>query len=295
MTQMEFEQVVPDRDSSFKVAVFEAAHFTAPLHFHPEYELVLIEEGDGICFCGDYNGKFSQGHLALFGKGLPHFYLSEDRFYKAACRERCRSIYVQFGEHILPEQYERMPEFRTVNKVLKDADRGIGFQIQDRDEIIGLIRSMAKAEGIEKVLTLYRILDLLGRSQYMFLASSRFQHHSENLHPVCSKVISYLNTHYQQPISLDILAQNVCMNRSALCRRFKSITGKTIVTFLNELRVAYACTLMANTNKPISEIAYECGFRNLSHFNSVFKKCTQQTPCTYRNVYVVRYRHPDRT
>ena len=49
MTQMEFEQVVPDRDSSFKVAVFEAAHFTAPLHFHPEYELVLIEEGDGIC------------------------------------------------------------------------------------------------------------------------------------------------------------------------------------------------------------------------------------------------------
>lgn len=286
MTQMEFEQVVPDRDSSFKVAVFEAAHFTAPLHFHPEYELVLIEEGDGICFCGDYNGKFSRGHLALFGKGLPHFYLSDDRFYKATCREKCRSIYIQFKEQVLPEQYDRMPEFHAIRKVLKDADRGICFQIQDRDGIIGLIRSMADVRGVEKVLILYRILDLLGRSEYVFLASSRFRHHSKDLHPACSKVIAYLNDHYRQPISLDALAQDVCMNRSALCRRFKHITGKTIVTFLNELRVAYACTLMVNTNKPISEVAYECGFRNLSHFNSVFKKCTQKTPRDYRNIYL---------
>lgn len=283
---MEFERVVPDHDSSFKVAVFEAAHFTAPLHFHPEYELVLIEEGDGICFCGDYNGKFSQGHLALFGKGLPHFYLSDDRFYKTTCRERCRSIYVQFKELVLPEQYDRMPEFQMIRKVLRDADRGIGFQMRDRNEVIGLIRSMVDTRGVEKVLMLYRILDLLGRSEYVFLASSRFQHHSQNLHPACLKVITYLNDHYRQRISLDALAQSVCMNRSALCRRFKRITGKTIVTFLNELRVAYACTLMANTNKTISEIAYECGFRNLSHFNSVFKKCTQKKPRDYRSIYL---------
>lgn len=294
MAQMEFEQVIPDRDSSFKVAVFEATHFTAPLHFHPEYELVLIEEGDGICFCGDYNGKFSQGHLALFGRGLPHFYLSDDRFYKATCQEKCRSLYVQFKEQVLPEQYDRMPEFHTIRKMLKDADRGIGFQMRDCcNETIGLIRSLPDAKGIEKILILYRILDILSRSEYGFLASCRFLQHSENSHPICSKVISYLNEHYRQRILLDELAQSVCMNRAALCRRFKSITGKTIVTFLNELRVAYACTLMANTNKSISEIANECGFHNLSHFNSVFKKYTQETPCAYRNVYAVGYRRTD--
>ena len=82
MSKIALEYVVPNDESSFKVAVFENSHFTSPLHFHPEYEIVYIEKGDGYCFAGDGVVSFSPGDLYVFSSNLAHYFLSDKRFYE---------------------------------------------------------------------------------------------------------------------------------------------------------------------------------------------------------------------
>jgi len=286
MENLKFEKVIPDDESSFKTAIFENKHFTSPLHFHPEFEIVLIEEGDGLCFCGDYAGKFRSGDIAIFGKGLPHFYLSDTRFYQEECNQKCKSVYIQFKEEILPQDYKQMPGFKVIHHILKQSERGVYFPFKGGKKAAELIRSMINLKGFEKTIRLYEILNVLGGlNEYNILASCNFQNNDISLDPVYQKVISYINEHYRHEITLGELATKACMNPSSLCRRFKSITGKTIFEFLNEFRIAYACKLIANTDINIFTIAYDCGFNNYSHFNSLFKTYTNHSPKSYRKIF----------
>ena len=286
MKKIEFEKILPDVDSSFKAAIFDLKYFTSPLHFHPEFEIVLIEQGDGLCFCGDYVGKFQPGDISIFGKDLPHFYLSNSMFYREDCQERCRSICLQFKEEVLPQNYKQMPGFKAIYYLLSEAQRGIYFTPKGNEKLIELIRSMPELKGFEKVMRLYNILNILGESnEYNILASNNYRNNDISQDPVYQKVVSYINTYYQREITLEELANVSCMERSALCRRFKKITGKTIFEFLNEVRIAYACKLIANTDFKISLIAYDCGFNNIAHFNSLFKAHTNHTPKSYRSFF----------
>jgi len=73
-------------------------------------------------------------------------------------------------------------------------------------------------------------------------------------------------------------------NRSpaAFCRFFKKRTRKTYITFLNEVRIQEACSLLLKPDLNISEICFQTGFNNISNFNRQFKKITGFTPKGYR-------------
>jgi len=82
------------------------------------------------------------------------------------------------------------------------------------------------------------------------------------------------------------LAEKVGMNKSALCRYFKKITGKNIFEYIIEFRISYASKLVANSDIRISSIAYDSGFKNISHFNNQFKIVTGYTPSQYRKIFM---------
>ena len=72
------------------------------------------------------------------------------------------------------------------------------------------------------------------------------------------------------------------MTVPAFCRYFKKLTHKTFTHFVNEFRVVHACKLLSEQQLPISEVCFESGFNNLSHFNKSFKKITEKSPTEYR-------------
>jgi len=61
------------------------------------------------------------------------------------------------------------------------------------------------------------------------------------------------------------------------------LRGSHALRFSNNLRVAKACDLLANTNLSASEICYDCGFNNKSNFIRLFTKRKNMTPIEYRN------------
>ncbi|WP_372638124.1 helix-turn-helix domain-containing protein [Fodinibius sp.] len=73
------------------------------------------------------------------------------------------------------------------------------------------------------------------------------------------------------------------MTKTAFCRYFKKVTGKTFFTYLNEYRGGYACKLLMQTNLNVSEICYKSGFNSISNFNKQFKAITDTSPVRYKN------------
>lgn len=84
-------------------------------------------------------------------------------------------------------------------------------------------------------------------------------------------------------ITIIDMAQATATSRSGLNRRMHQLVGVTPADFLKEARLKRASQLLLQTDKPISEIAYQCGFSDPKYFGKVFKSSLGKAPKEYRN------------
>ncbi|NRA38486.1 MAG: AraC family ligand binding domain-containing protein, partial [Planctomycetes bacterium] len=139
------EQIINDKNSSFRCMRHVRREISFYLHMHAEYELVLIESGHGQRFIGDAFDNFTAGDLVLVPPHMPHTW-------KAAPFEGAVSIATaiadeeegtpqmvngyevvcfQFHEHWISDQFSQMPECESILSFLKSADRALHFDAQE--------------------------------------------------------------------------------------------------------------------------------------------------------------------
>lgn len=100
------------------------------------------------------------------------------------------------------------------------------------------------------------------------------------------EVMAFIDSHYQEAISLVDLAASVNMTPNYFCRYFRELTHRSPMDYLNYYRIEAACERLARTDKTITEIAYECGFQDASYFVKVFRRYKHVTPSQYlRSVF----------
>lgn len=100
-------------------------------------------------------------------------------------------------------------------------------------------------------------------------------------------IISYMEKHYQEPVSLQQLADASSCNSQYLCRFFREIAGVSPIQYLISYRLERACSLLSCTDRPITEIALDCGFDNISYFIRKFKAVKGYTPKEYRSAFSI--------
>ena len=94
--------------------------------------------------------------------------------------------------------------------------------------------------------------------------------------------IDYINQHFTERLSADDLAGVARMSKYHFLRGFKRVTGYTVVTYINLLRCKAAVRLLASGDAPVSRIAADCGFENLSYFSRVFERYIGTLPSRFR-------------
>ena len=94
--------------------------------------------------------------------------------------------------------------------------------------------------------------------------------------------VKKLQQDYKQKITLQQLAQELHTNKTSLSAAFKQKTGQTVMQFLIERRLDAACTLLAESDRPIDDIAVCCGFSSASHFARLLKQYRGCTPGSCR-------------
>lgn len=98
----------------------------------------------------------------------------------------------------------------------------------------------------------------------------------------CRFVEQYINNHFREEISLELLSEKAFMNKFYLVHAFKQYKGISPINYLIQLRIKEAKELLSTTNYSISQISESSGFSSQSYFSQVFKKETGMTPNEYR-------------
>ena len=94
--------------------------------------------------------------------------------------------------------------------------------------------------------------------------------------------IRHLDTHFFEATTIDEASSSIGIPRRRFTQLFRGITGQTWLNYVQELRVDHACRLLENTDRPITSIAFECGFAELSTFYRAFRKMRDVTPSAWR-------------
>lgn len=95
-------------------------------------------------------------------------------------------------------------------------------------------------------------------------------------------VIAYIETHYKESVSLKELSDIAHFSPTYLSRMFHQETGYTLCNYINKKRIENAKQMLEETGYSIQEIAADCGFTNISHFNRVFKNLVGKSPMEYK-------------
>ena len=95
-------------------------------------------------------------------------------------------------------------------------------------------------------------------------------------------VIRYMEAHFDEPCPLATLAELAGVSRYRLIRLFRTVTGATPNRYLACLRLRAAATMLLVSTKPIAEVAYACGFNDISHFYALFRSAFRCTPRVWR-------------
>jgi transcriptional regulator GlxA family with amidase domain len=87
---------------------------------------------------------------------------------------------------------------------------------------------------------------------------------------------------FKNPIAVTEMARMLNMADNSFSRYFSRRTRKTFTAFVNEIRLNYASQLLIENILSISQVCFECGFNNLSHFNRQFRNAYRMNPFLYR-------------
>ncbi|MEN1934081.1 bifunctional transcriptional activator/DNA repair enzyme AdaA [Paenibacillus sp. 102] len=99
-----------------------------------------------------------------------------------------------------------------------------------------------------------------------------------------TQIAEYIDNHYSEPLTLEILADMCHGSPFHLQRTFKRIKGVTPIEYIQHTRISRAMDYLTDTDKSIMEIGFAVGIPNTAHFATLFKKRTGYTPSMYRKL-----------
>lgn len=101
---------------------------------------------------------------------------------------------------------------------------------------------------------------------------------------IIQKAVEYINQHIAETICMDEICREIHISKYHFCRKFKKVTGFTVMDYVLKTRIVTAKSMLSDTELPVSEISGRCGFGSISYFCRVFKEHTGATPLQYRAV-----------
>jgi len=275
-----FEKVQPEFGSSFTVKQFYKKHPNQKptWHYHPEIELVYVENGSGKIHVGQHLSYFKNGALVLIGPNLPHLGFVE----RMTSNEI--EIVVQFRSDFLGEGFFDAAEMHNIKNMLELSSSGLKFKKHVQRELGERLKEIAEMNSFNKLIYFLRLLNKLSKTKdYEILNAEKATMVSNPQDNNRLDIIfKYVRHNFNLEIKLDTIASLVNMSPQSFCRYFKKTTHKTFMQYVNEYKIVHATKLMAETNLSLTEIADESGFNNKSHFINQFKRITKQTPSAYR-------------
>lgn len=285
MAQKILLEIAPltEQDSLFIVERHKK-EFSYPIHKHNCCELNFIRGGKGVeRVVGDSIEKIEDLELVLITSDLEHVWQ------QGCCEaEDIQEITIQFELSCLPPSLLKKNQFASISQLIERAKNGVAFsQTGILNVYQQLMNLLHQENSFQQMLSFFEMMHRLSLdSEMRVLSSGTFaQVGSPSGSRRVQKIKEYVEAHYKEEIKLCQLASLIGMTEVGCSRFFKMRTGKTISEYITEVRLGHASRLLVDTTQSVAEVAYDCGFNNLSNFNRLFHKVRRFTPSQFRSTY----------
>ena len=253
-------------------------------HHHPEYELMFANRGSGVRIIGDDISEFKQYDLVFLGSSLSHVWRCDPEFHDDDGTFTGRGYVIQFLEDFIGNEFIDLPENRGLRAFFSHASRGCEFFGQTKERITEIMVAMQHMHPTQKLYALFSIFEIFATTEeYKFICSPVFQENTKmSESDPLRDVVEYLLQNFKKNVMLKDVLDIANMSNTQFFLSFKKMYRMPFKSYLLKLRIGYACRLLANPARNVSQIAYESGFENLSNFNRHFKSIKGCTPTAYR-------------
>lgn len=266
--------------SSYEVRIPESIN-NVTMHWHSEFELNRILLGSGEFICGDDRFVANAGDLLLVPPNMLH---------AAYPHDNGELIYEAFVFH--PAMLGANSNDRCTIECIRPIINGtVPVAEPIRPDTPNYTELKAAADHIFSCVRGNQPqLDLLLKSELLRFVWLLNQNTSDTYHDTSSisyseivrPALEYMIENMQENITIDQLADLVHLSKSYFMSCFKRAVGIGAIEHLTHLRINAACDALADTDQLISEIAFTCGYSNLSNFNRQFKQIMGCSPKEYR-------------
>lgn len=253
------------------------AQYQMPYHWHPEYEIIRILEGslglvlDGKLFSAE------KGDILFLSDGVLHGGVPQNCVYE--CIVFDMNLLMK-NNHICGKQIQSIMRHETViHRYLPDSIPGL------REIVNTLFSAMNDQPAGYEFTTqgaLYELLGIILRERLYETGSGTADLSARRLMQF-KNVLSYIEIHYPEAISLNALAKIAEMSPKYFCRFFRKMTGRTPIDYINYYRTECACSQLSENSSSITDVALNCGFNDISYFIKTFHKYKGITPKQFQS------------
>lgn len=260
----------------------EMETFYPHFHKHTEYQLAWIVKGNGRLVVDNSFHDFENGDIFLIGANQPHVFKSQG-ITTIVC-----IISVFFEWRGALEYIFSIPELKGLKDFLLNNKNGFRVPTSSLEEVRNRISTLQSSEGIDHLVNFIYLLKSLNTisKDIVPLSGSSIKEFDDANSIRIVRICKYIQDNFKKDIKLDEMAERAHLTRQAFCRYFKKSTGRTFISYLNELRVDEACRLLVNEKYDnISTIAYSAGFNSITNFNRVFRSVKGGSPKEFLSSY----------
>lgn len=235
---------------------FEADNLNFPSHLHGSFEFVMVTKGEANITVDKKHYALTPGNAILVfpnqvhSMETPHY----SHYFYWIFSPRYVMSFSEFSHQNLPVSNLFSPPQELAEELRS-------LRIEDR---------MLHIKS-----TLYRLLDC-------FDSKAEYQYRGKSDETVLAKIFDYVRNHYHSECTLQLLSASLNYHYSYLSRLFSEQTGMSFTEYVNRFRIHESCYLLTDTDKSITQIAFDCGYDSLRSFYRNFREQIGEAPGEFR-------------
>jgi AraC-like DNA-binding protein/mannose-6-phosphate isomerase-like protein (cupin superfamily) len=277
----------PFPDKTFPINVFFCSHDEQPIHihWHAHIEWIYVVSGRARL---QIDASFTEIHSEDL------IFVNANQIHGVTSLEKGTTlIAIVSNESLIRNSHLDSTESKYIVPIInRDISLPNIVKGEESTEIRALINDLIreftlKNVGYELIIKskIFHILGLMFRNYYKLIKQNqKILNRGPDVPEEFRLLLKYLESNYVRGICIKDAATMINISPSHFYRLFKKITGKTLIEYINNLRIYGAESLLVNSNMSISEIAERVGFGSSTYFGKVFRESKFISPAQYRKM-----------
>ena len=265
----------------FGLYVVDPGHpkYEMAFHYHVNMEMIWIKSGNLSISLDNRKYEACPGDMFVVNSGVIHGAVPHD------CKYECIVFNLEFLKGKIPDINGMIDRLLSLELVLQEKveNKEVKHEIEKFFKVLRVGDESHRVMAIAESLLIISMMISKGLYETKIETNSRITDLKK-----ASKLkvaLKFIRTNYSKDLTLDMMACEVGYSKKYFCRFFREMTNKTPIAYLNSYRLERACRLLLSTDKQITEIAIDCGFKDISYFIKTFKIEKGKTPTDYRRSF----------